>query len=70
MGAGQLFLRSLWKKCSNYRRKLKSFEADNMDEEQIKLLIGEVISHWRTLFDQLSPEQQKIRAKPYLFWCS
>lgn len=38
-----------------------------MDEEQIKLLIGEAISYWRTLFDQLSLEQQKIRAMPFYF---
>lgn len=42
-------------------------EANSMDERQIKLLVEKVILEWRTLFNELGPEQQKFRIKPFYF---
>lgn len=38
-----------------------------MDEHQLKSLLTDIIRLWRTLFDELSPEQQQYKGKPFYF---
>lgn len=40
---------------------------DSLDEQRLKSFVEDTITHWRSLFGQLSPEEQQYKSMPFYF---
>ena len=40
---------------------------DSINEQRLKSFVEDTITHWRSLFGQLSPEEQQYKSMPFYF---